>query len=93
VDVVEHEGKIVSIPGYRLAGKTGTAEVFVNGRYDPNKVIDTFVGFGPADEARFVILVKIDNPKINKWALDVAGPAFRSLASWLLAYGRIPPTL
>ncbi|MBM3133826.1 MAG: penicillin-binding protein 2 [Chloroflexi bacterium] len=91
VEVVEHEGKLVSIPGYRLAGKTGTAEVFVNGRYAPDQFIDTFVGFGPADDARFVILVKIDHPKVNKWALDVAGPAFRSLANWLLAYWRIPP--
>jgi len=91
VQVVEHEGKIVSIPGYRLAGKTGTAEVFVNGRYSQDQVIDTFVGYGPADDAQFVILVKIDHPKVNKWALDVAGPAFRSLANWLLAYWRIQP--
>jgi cell division protein FtsI (penicillin-binding protein 3) len=91
VDVVESEGNLVSVPGYRLAGKTGTAEVFVNGRYDPDRVIDTFVGYGPADDARFVILVKIDNPKKNHWARDVAGPVFRSLADWLLTYWRIPP--
>jgi cell division protein FtsI (penicillin-binding protein 3) len=80
------------VKGYRIAGKTGTAQVVVNGQYDPRLTITSFVGFAPLEDPQFVILVKIDKPTRSQWATDVAAPVFRSLAQWLLQYLRIPPT-
>ncbi|MDP3047747.1 MAG: penicillin-binding protein 2 [Chloroflexota bacterium] len=80
------------VKGYRIAGKTGTAQVVINGQYDPKLTITSFVGFAPVEDPQFVILIKIDKPTKSQWATDVAAPVFRTLAQWLLQYLRIPPT-
>jgi len=83
---------VAKIPGYYLAGKTGTAEVpLKDGRgYEPNKTIQSFVGYGPVFNPQFVILVKLDNPKVPKSALS-AVPIFKQLAQYIINYWQIPP--
>jgi len=93
VSVVDNGfNSVAKIPGYYLAGKTGTAQVpLKNGRgYEPDKTIQSFVGYGPAFNPQFLILVKLDNPKVSKSALS-AVPIFKQLAQYIINYWQIPP--
>ena len=83
---------VAKIPGYYFAGKTGTAQIALkNGRgYEPDKTIQSFVGYGPALNPQFLILVKLDNPKVPMSALS-AVPVFKQLAQYILNYWQIPP--
>ncbi|MBI5465725.1 MAG: penicillin-binding protein 2 [Candidatus Kerfeldbacteria bacterium] len=95
VSVVERgHGRRASVPGYYVAGKTGTAQVAFKDKpgYDPDKNIGTFVGFAPVDEPRFVMVVKIDQPKDVVFAESSAAPLFGELAKFLLEYYQVPPT-
>ncbi len=84
--------RIGKIPGYYLAGKTGTAQVpLKNGKgYETNKTIQSFVGYGPAFNPQFVIMIKLDNPKAAKSAIS-AVPVFKQLAQYIINYWQIPP--
>ena len=84
---------VAKIPGYYIAGKTGTAQVpLLNGRgYEPDSnTIQSFVGYGPALNPQFLILVKLDKPKVPKSALS-AVPVFKQLAKYIINYWQIPP--
>jgi cell division protein FtsI/penicillin-binding protein 2 len=81
-----------TLPGYRLAGKSGTAEIAYREGYQPKDVVASFVGFGPLPNPRFVILVKYDKPREGYWGGEVAAPEFRKMAEFLLDYYGIPPT-
>lgn len=85
-------GSGAKIPGYYLAGKTGTAEVpLKSGKgYELNKTIQSFIGFGPALNPKFLILVKLDDPKVPKSSLS-AVPVFKKLAQYIINYWQIPP--
>jgi cell division protein FtsI/penicillin-binding protein 2 len=94
VDVVEHgHGKRAGVPGYYVAGKTGTAQVSdPNGKgYLKDETIGSFAGFAPADHPAFVMLVKIDHPRTVQYAESSAAPIFGELSSFLLSYLQIPP--
>jgi len=91
VRVVDEDVPQARVEGYRVAGKTGTAQIPIPGGYDPEGTITTFIGFGPAPDARFVILVKLDQPKTSPWASETAAPAFQRLATRLFAVLGIPP--
>jgi len=86
------------IPGYHLGGKTGTAQVPLKNAkgYEPDKVITSFIGFGPIEDPRFVILVKLNNPKSSETyhvvGENTAGPVFRELAQFLVNYYQIAPS-
>ena len=88
------KAQIAQIPNYQLAGKTGTAQVpdFQNGGYT-DQVINTYVGFGPAANPRFIILIKIDKPEGAPLAGLTVVPAFRELAHFIINYYNIPPDL
>lgn len=93
INVVEKGfGNIARIPGYYLAGKTGTAEVpIVGGRgYYSDRTIQSFIGYGPALKPQFLILVKLDNPKVPKSSLSAA-PIFKKLAQYIINYWQLPP--
>ena len=96
VSVVENGfGKAAKIPGYYIAGKTGTAQVAfsalgIDKSGYSEKTIQTFAGFTPAFNPRFLILVKLDNPK-TKTAEYSATPIFRELAKYIIDYYQIPP--
>lgn len=79
------------VPRYTSAGKTGTSQVFVGGRYDENDIIASFVGYLPARDPRFVILVKLDHPRREAWGSRSAAPVWRSLATELCTYMGVPP--
>lgn len=85
------EGKGATIPGYRLAGKTGTAQIPVAGGYDPTRTIASFIGWGPVDDPRFVVLVKLDRPRTSIWGSDTAAPTFGALVRRLVVLMDIPP--
>lgn len=85
--------KIADIAGYDIAGKTGTAQVpdFKRGGYTED-VVNTYAGFAPAFDPRFMILIKLDKPEGAPLAGMTVVPAFRELAEFLLQYYEIPPT-
>ena len=88
--VVEGTGAEAAIPGYTVAGKTGTAQKAENGRY-VRKYVASFVGLVPAKKPRFAILVMVDEPKGNIYGGVVAAPAFRDIARFNLQYLEVPP--
>jgi cell division protein FtsI (penicillin-binding protein 3) len=80
------------VPGYEVAAKTGTSSIpLEGGGYDPSYTIGSVLGFGPADGAHFVVLVKIDRPKDDIWGVGTAIPVFQKVMAELLRYERIPP--
>ncbi|MGD8490675.1 MAG: penicillin-binding protein 2 [Anaerolineae bacterium] len=91
VQVIERGATKAQVPGYRVAGKTGTAQIPTPYGYHPNDTIASFVGFAPADDPQFIILVKLDRPKTSPWGSQTAAPTFRAIAERLLIYMQIPP--
>lgn len=89
VDAAERSGP--KVPGYQVAGKSGTAQIPTAYGYDPVGTIVSYVGFAPADDPRFVILVKLDRPETPLSGSEIAGPVFKAVADWLLQYWGIPP--
>jgi cell division protein FtsI/penicillin-binding protein 2 len=81
----------VSVPGYTLAGKTGTAEKAINGVYSKTRFVASFVGFAPAQRPRFLVSISVDEPKGDIYGGSVAAPAFGQIAEFALPYLRIPP--
>jgi len=91
VSAVE-KNKIAVISNYSVAGKTGTAFVpDFNKKGYTDEVINTYVGFTPAFNPKFVILIKLDKPKGSPLAGQTVVPAFRELAQFLLNYYNIAP--
>lgn len=91
VQVVERGATEAQVPGYRVAGKTGTAQIPTPYGYHPSDTIGSFVGYAPADDPQFIILVKLDKPTASPWGSQTAAPTFRAIATRLFAYLQIPP--
>jgi stage V sporulation protein D (sporulation-specific penicillin-binding protein) len=89
--VEKGETKYLKLPGYKVAGKTGTAQIPVAGHYDKEKTIASFIGFAPADKPRFVMLVKLREPEASPWGSETAAPLFFSIAKEILVYYGIQP--
>nr|MBP8120968.1 penicillin-binding protein 2 [Burkholderiales bacterium] len=80
------------VPGYRIAGKTGTAYKLVNGQYADNLYLSSFVGFGPVSNPRYIIAVTIDEPGAGKhYGGDVSAPVFANVLSQALRISGVPP--
>ena len=79
-----------AIPGYRIAGKTGTAQRSVNGHYSGYTA--SFIGFAPADKPRYVISVTIQAPQGMHWGGVLGGPVFKEVMSYVLEAKHIPPS-
>lgn len=91
--VTEGTGKSAGVPGYRIAGKTGTAEkVRDDGRGYSREVIASFLGYFPADKPRFVMQTLLDSPSKVHWASLTASPLFSAVAGDTLRYLAITPT-
>jgi cell division protein FtsI (penicillin-binding protein 3) len=86
-------GRFAAIPGYAVAGKTGTAQKLdpATRRYSHAPGVLSFVGFAPADEPRFVMLVMLDEPRNEKWGSEAAAPIFSAIGREILRYFEIPP--
>ncbi len=92
VHVVEDNSlKMSVVPGYKIAGKTGTADIPMGGVYNTNVTYASQVGFAPAYAPKFAMLVRIDGPEKQYGGL-VASPVFKRIAEQLFAYMSIPPT-
>jgi cell division protein FtsI (penicillin-binding protein 3) len=87
-------GVKAAIPGYRIAGKTGTAQQPdpATGRYSDSIYWDTFAGLAPADNPQFAVSIMIDNPAHGLHGGDVAAPLFRDIGSYQLSAAKIPPS-
>jgi len=80
----------VSVPGYTLAGKTGTAQVAENGTYSETKYVASFIGFAPAMNPKFLAAVIVDQPEGEIYGGSVAAPAFGEIAAYSLPYLGVP---
>ncbi len=80
------------LQGYRIAGKTGTAQIPIAGHYDPTKTIASFIGYAPADNPKFVMLIIYDRPSTSIYGAETAAPTFFAVAKKLLTYYGIPPS-
>ncbi len=89
-DVESGNSQKTKISGYYVAGKTGTAQIPDKGGYLLNQTIHTFIGFAPADDPKFVMLVKFDNPKDFPYADYTATPLFKTVADFMLQYYQVP---
>jgi cell division protein FtsI (penicillin-binding protein 3) len=86
-------GELAAIPGYSVAGKTGTAQKPGPNGYIPGAYVATFVGMVPASNPRLVVLVSVDEPHGQIYGGTVAAPAFEQIASFDLQYLEVPPDL
>jgi len=93
-NVVNGHGKRAGVPGYRIAGKTGTAQMSdkVRGGYIDGATVGSFAGYGPVDNPVFAMLVIIDRPQGVKWAESTAAPVFGEMAKFILDYKGVEPT-
>jgi cell division protein FtsI (penicillin-binding protein 3) len=83
---------LAQVPGYRVAGKTGTAHKPEDGGYAQKKYVSSFVGFGPVTDPRFIVAVMIDEPAPGKhFGGDVGGPVFSSVMGAALRMMSVPP--
>lgn len=92
VSAVENgEARWAKPEGFRIAGKTGTAQIPVAGHYDPEKTVASFVGFAPADDPKFLMLVTLREPTASPWGSETAAPLFFDIVKELFAYFGIAP--
>ena len=88
---LEGETHFAHVNGYRLAGKTGTAQIPTEKGYDERWTIASFVGWGPVDDPRFIVLVRLDKPETSPWGSVVAAPVFQEVVERLVTMLAIPP--
>jgi cell division protein FtsI (penicillin-binding protein 3)/stage V sporulation protein D (sporulation-specific penicillin-binding protein) len=81
----------VSVPGYVLAGKTGTAQKVVGGTYSEDEYVASFVGFAPAERPKLLVTVVVDEPLYVHTGGEVAAPVFGEIASFALPYLGVSP--
>jgi cell division protein FtsI (penicillin-binding protein 3) len=90
--VAEGTGQYAAMPGYQVAGKTGTAQKpDSHGGYATGRYVASFVGIVPASRPRLVVLVAVDEPRGAIWGGVVAAPAFQEIARFDLQYLEVPP--
>ena len=80
-----------AIPGYDMAGKTGTANIAVGGHYSDSAYVASFIGMVPTDHPRLVVAVVVNQPQGSIFGGSVAAPAFQQIVGWAVPYLGIPP--
>lgn len=85
------EAKWTHLKGYKVAGKTGTAQIPIAGHYSKEKTIASFIGFAPYDDPKFVMLVTLREPTSSPWASETAAPLWYSIAKDLFIHFKIQP--
>ncbi len=88
---LESEGSLALVPGYRIAGKTGTAQIPVNGFYDNTQTNASFIGWGPVDDPQFMIYIWLERPSASIWGSETAAPVFAEMAEKTVILLDIPP--
>jgi len=84
-------GRNAFLDGYRVGGKTGTAQKVVGGRYSPNEHIVSFIGFAPADDPQIIVYAAVDNPQGIQFGGLVAAPIVRNILADVLPYLGVQP--
>lgn len=91
-NALETESSTALVPGYRIAGKTGTAQIpLPGGGYDQNNVNTSFIGWGPVDDPRFLVYVWLEKPQTNRAASVVVAPIFKQVVEKLVVMLNLPP--
>ena len=80
-----------AIPGYDMAGKTGTANIAIDGHYSDSAYVASFIGMVPTDHPRLVVAVVVNQPHGSIYGGSVAAPAFQQIVGWAVPYLGIPP--
>lgn len=89
---LQNESSLALVPGYSLAGKTGTAEIYVPGQgYKSSATNTSFVGWGPTDDPQFLVYVWISKPSASIWGSEIAAPVFKKVVERLVIHLGIPP--
>jgi cell division protein FtsI/penicillin-binding protein 2 len=88
---LELESSMALVNGYRLAGKTGTAQIPAPTGYLDDQTNTSFVGWGPVDDPQFLVFVWLEKPETSIWASEVAAPLFADLVERLVVLLNIPP--
>ena len=88
---LELDDSLGLVPGYRVAGKTGTAQIPVNGFYDSTQTNASFIGWGPLDDPQFMIYVWLERPSASIWGSETAAPVFSEMAEKTAILLDIPP--
>jgi len=90
---LQNESASALLPGYRVAGKSGTAQIPTEYGYDPNHTNASFIGWGPVDDPRFMIYVWLQEPTTSIWSTQTAAPVFSQVAEQTVISLNIPPDL
>lgn len=85
------ETKFLKPKGYQIGGKTGTAQIPIEGHYDASRTIASFIGFSPIKHPQFIGLVIVKEPKTSQWGSETAAPIFFEIAKDLIVYYNIAP--
>jgi cell division protein FtsI/penicillin-binding protein 2 len=88
---LEQESSQALLPGYRLAGKTGTAQIPTDYGYDADHTNASFIGWGPVDDPQFMVYVWLQKPSTSIWASETASPVFSEVAEQTVILLNIPP--
>jgi cell division protein FtsI/penicillin-binding protein 2 len=88
---LEKEASSALVPGYRVAGKTGTAQIPTESGYSPDQTNASFVGWGPVDDPRFLVYIWLEKPKSSPWGSVVAAPLFSKIVKELVVLMDLPP--
>jgi len=90
---LEGESSSALVPGYRMAGKTGTAQIPTELGYDESQTNASFIGWGPVDDPQFMIYVWIQKPTTSIWSSETAAPVFSQVAEQTVILLNIPPDM
>jgi len=77
--------------GFRIAGKSGTAQIPVAGHYDEGRTIGSYIGFAPADDPQFIMLIVLNDPTSSEWGANTAAPLWMEIAQELFVYYGLMP--
>jgi len=90
---LEGESSTALVPGYRVAGKTGTAQIPTETGYDDTKTNASFIGWGPVDDPQFMIYVWLQKPTSSIWSSETAAPVFSQVATQTIIQLNLPPDM
>jgi membrane peptidoglycan carboxypeptidase len=89
--VTDGTARASKLAGYTAAGKTGTAQKIVDGRYAPHTYVASFAGYAPATNPILALIVVVDEPQGAYYGAEVAAPVFKNIAEQVLRYRSVPP--
>jgi cell division protein FtsI/penicillin-binding protein 2 len=90
---LENESSLALLPGYRLAGKTGTAQIPTDYGYDDTQTNASFIGWGPIDDPQFMVYIWLQKPTLSTWSSETAAPVFSQVAQQTVILLNIPPDM